>query len=231
MSKCFYIGEPPIEVWIHRSSRAKRYSLRVSSVDGAVRLTMPKNGREKAALDFARDKADWLQAAMDRQPKQQLVGYESALPIEGQIYTIRKAAVRTPRLEGTDLLIGGNEATLGKRLAGYLKGLARDRLALASRQYADKLDREFSKITLRDTRSRWGSCTHDGNLMFSWRLILAPPSVLDYVAAHEVAHLVEMNHSPAYWTNVARIMPEFETHRRWLKTHGSDLHRYQFVGT
>lgn len=228
MSKSFHIGDPPIEVQLHRSARAKRYSLRVSSLDGSVRLTMPQYGREKAALDFVREKSDWLQSAMARQPQPHVVGYQSELPVEGQLYTIRPARIRTPRLEGGDLLIGGNEATLGKRLAGFLKARARERLAHASRHYAEKLGRDFAKITLRDTRSRWGSCTHDGNLMYSWRLILAPPEVLDYVAAHEVAHLIEMNHSPAFWANVAAIMPGYKTQRSWLRTHGSSLHRYQF---
>jgi predicted metal-dependent hydrolase len=90
------------------------------------------------------------------------------------------------------------------------------------------LGRRYTRLTLRDTRSRWGSCSATGALSYSWRLILAPPRVLDYVAAHEVAHLAQMNHSPAFWAEVARLMPDYESPRAWLRREGSALHRYRF---
>ncbi len=90
--------------------------------------------------------------------------------------------------------------------------------------------RPFHRLTLRDTRSRWGSCTVDGGLMYSWRLAMAPPEVLDYVAAHEVAHLVEMNHAPAFWAVVRRLVPDYAPRRAWLKQHGQRLHAYRFGG-
>ncbi|GFE63244.1 hypothetical protein KIN_03180 [Litoreibacter roseus] len=109
-----------------------------------------------------------------------------------------------------------------------LKVTARDRLASASQKHAETLGRPFHKITLRDTRSRWGSCTSQGNLMYSWRLILAPPEVLDYVAAHEVAHLAHMDHSQRFWTAVGGLCPGYQTPRAWLRRNGATLHRYQF---
>jgi predicted metal-dependent hydrolase len=90
------------------------------------------------------------------------------------------------------------------------------------------LGRRFSRLSLRDTRSRWGSCSSRGGLSYSWRLILAPPDVLDYVAAHEVAHLAEMNHSPAFWALVARLCPGYQAPRGWLRREGAGLHRYRF---
>ena len=110
----------------------------------------------------------------------------------------------------------------------WLKVLARDRLARASTHYAGLVGRSYSSLALRDTRSRWGSCSPGGRLMYSWRLIMAPPAVLDYVAAHEVAHLVELNHSPAYWAVVSRICPDWQGHRSWLHDQGSALHRLRF---
>lgn len=109
-----------------------------------------------------------------------------------------------------------------------LKCLARDRLAEATDRHAASIGRQVRRITLRDTRSRWGSCTSEGNLMFSWRLILAPPEVLDYVAAHEVAHLVHMDHSRAFWAQVERLFPPHEPARAWLKREGTGLHRWRF---
>ncbi|MGB5557542.1 MAG: M48 family metallopeptidase, partial [Paracoccaceae bacterium] len=126
------------------------------------------------------------------------------------------------------LLVPGAPEQAAARIRAFLKLAARDRLNVAVDRYADLAGRRVSNITLRDTRSRWGSCTSDGRLMFSWRLIMAPPRVLDYVAAHEVAHLVEMNHSPAYWAVVRRIYPDYEVQRRWLRAHGQKLHAVRF---
>jgi hypothetical protein len=114
------------------------------------------------------------------------------------------------------------------RIAAFLKVRARDRLAAASDHYAAQIGRKVVQISLRDTRSRWGSCTPDGALMYNWRLIMAPPAVLDYVAAHEVAHLIEMNHSPAFWAVVARIYPNWQVQRDWLKRNGAVLQAVRF---
>jgi predicted metal-dependent hydrolase len=108
----------------------------------------------------------------------------------------------------------------------FLKREARRDLALSVRRYAEVLGVKFTRISVRDQSSRWGSCTSDGVLSFSWRLILAPPFVLDYLAAHEVAHLVEMNHSARFWRVVARICPETDRAKAWLHAHGNELHRY-----
>lgn len=118
----------------------------------------------------------------------------------------------------------------GPAVLAALKCLARDRLAEASDRHATAIGRKVGRITLRDTRSRWGSCTSEGNLMYSWRLILAPPEVLDYVAAHEVAHLVHMDHSRAFWAQVERLMPGHKSARDWLRREGTGLHRWRFEG-
>ena len=106
--------------------------------------------------------------------------------------------------------------------------LERDRILVPEATAPARLGRGYTRITLRDTRSRWGSCTSDGALMFSWRLILAAPEVLSYVAAHEVAHLAEMNHSPAFWRTVERLYGDYRPPRAWLRAEGGGLHRYRF---
>ena len=157
------------------------------------------------------------------------VSWGSDIPVEGQMLRIAPGDGRRVLPDGDALLVPGPADGVAARLLAFLKTLARDRLATASDRYAAMIDRPYSRLTLRDTRSRWGSCTTAGGLMYSWRLIMAPPEVLDYVAAHEVAHLQEMNHSPAFWGLVEQtLMPDYRDPRRWLREEGGALHRYRF---
>ena len=223
-------GNPPIAVTLRRSARARRISLRVSALDGRVTLTMPRGLPEQEGLDFARTKKDWLAKQLAKQVPDVTVGIGAALPVEGRVMTVVAGAGRRIAAQEDTLHVPGDTSTAGLRVQAWLKTLARERLAAASDRYAARLGSGYNRLTLRDTRSRWGSCTSDGGLMYSWRLILAPADVLDYVAAHEVSHLQEMNHSPAYWAIVARLCPHYETPRKWLRLHGSALHRYRFGG-
>jgi predicted metal-dependent hydrolase len=221
-------GDPPVEIVLRRSARARRYSLRVSALDGRVTLTLPLRGSAAEGLAFARDRETWIRAALARQPDAATVGFGTVLTVEGRALTLTPAPVRGPRIEGPALLLPPDPARAAARTAAFLRELARDRLAAASDRHAAALGRRITRISLRDTRSRWGSCTHDGALMYSWRLILAPPEVLDYVAAHEVAHLAEMNHSAAFWAVVARLCPGWKERRNWLRRDGASLHRWRF---
>jgi predicted metal-dependent hydrolase len=122
-----------------------------------------------------------------------------------------------------------NQARSGPAAKAFLTNLARDRLTAASDKYAERIGHRFRAITLRDTRSRWGSCTAERRLMYSWRLAMAPADVLDYVAAHEVAHLEHMDHSADFWRAVAQLCPNYESHRTWLRENGPSLHRFVFT--
>ncbi|MEM7438501.1 MAG: SprT family zinc-dependent metalloprotease [Pseudomonadota bacterium] len=222
------IGDPPITIAVKRSARARRYSLRISSVDGGVSLTVPQRANLDDALDFARTKEAWLRGHLDLKPDTVTVGIGACVPIEGQMVTVATGQGRKTIRSGDVLQVPVRGAP--RRVKAYLQTLARDRLSNASDRYAARLGRSFSKITLRDTRSRWGSCTSEGALMYSWRLVMAPPSVLDYVAAHEIAHLVEMNHAPAFWSVVESLYPDHRSARSWLREEGPALHRYRFDG-
>ena len=221
-------GQPPVEITLRRSARSRRFSLRVSQLDGRVTLSMPLRAREAEAMDFARSHESWLRAALARRPAHALVTMGDQIPVEGRLLTLAPGTARSPQIEGDLLLLPGDPAQAAARTAAYLKTLARDRLAAASDHYAALINRQATRLTLRDTRSRWGSCAQDGALMYSWRLIMAPPAVLTYVAAHEVAHMVQMNHSDAFWAVVTRLYPHWQTQRKWLHAHGKDLHAYQF---
>lgn len=224
-------GPPPVEITLRRSARARRFSLRVSRVDGKVTLSLPLRAREAEAMAFLRAQEGWLRNALARMPVVSTVGLGDVIPYEGLSFTLAPGTGRGIRAEGDRLLIPGDPAQAGARLQAWLKVRARDRLVAASDRYAGLIGRKLLRVTLRDTRSRWGSCAHDGALMYSWRLIMAPLPVLEYVAAHEVAHMLEMNHSPRFWAVVNRLYPGWEAQRGWLRTHGSALHALRFGGT
>lgn len=221
-------GLPDLDITLRRSARARRFSLRVSSLDGRVTLSMPARAREAEALAFARAQEGWLRQALARVPQGAEVAMGGEIPFEGKPLRLMPGSGRAIRVEGDSLLVPGDPAQAGARVAAWARARARDRLAEAADRYAAQIGRKVAQVALRDTRSRWGSCTADGRLMFSWRLILGPPAVLDYVAAHEVAHLVEMNHSPAFWTVVERLYPGWQVQRAWLRRHGSALHAIRF---
>jgi predicted metal-dependent hydrolase len=221
-------GSPPVEIVLKRSARARRFSLRVSRLDGRVTLSLPARAREAEAMAFARAQEGWIRETLADMPQRAGVGIGSVLPVEGRLLLLAPGAGRAVRVEGDSLLIPGDPAQAGARAGAFLRALARERLVAASDRYAAMIGRRVERVTLRDTRSRWGSCAQDGALMYSWRLIMAPVSVLDYVAAHEVAHMEQMNHSAAYWAVVDRLYPGWQVQRKWLHAEGQALHQYRF---
>ena len=228
MTETFLAGDPPIPLVLRRSARARRISLRISQLDGRVTLTLPKRLALREAMAFAQSKEGWIRKHLEERGADVQVGIGSDVPVGGRMLRVVPGKGRGVQLGAEEIAVPGPEARVGVRLQAYLKEVARDRLAGACDDYAARLGRSYSRITMRDTRSRWGSCTSEGALMFSWRLIMTPPEVLDYVAAHEVAHLAEMNHSPAFWAGVERIYGPYKEPRKWLRTEGNALHRYRF---
>ena len=217
---------PEVEVVLRRSARAKRLSLRVSRLDGRVTMTLPRGVSLRAAQSFADEKAEWIGKAVDRSVVPVTVCQGTEIMLEGQTFRIGPAKSRSARVIRESILAPvGRE---GPAIKALFKTLARSRLSVAVDGFADELGKSAGRVTLRDTRSRWGSCTSEGNLMFSWRLIMAPPEVLSYVAAHEVAHLVHLDHSKAFWSLVEELFPDYQAQRLWLREHGPGLHRYQF---
>ncbi len=130
------------------------------------------------------------------------------------------------RGEHPTLAVHGAAPHAARRVTDFLKREARRDLIAAVARHAAALGVATGRLTLKDTTTRWGSCSVSGDLSFSWRLILAPPYVLDYLAAHEVAHRREMNHGPRYWAHVARLVPDYDRAEDWLKAYGATLHRY-----
>jgi len=222
-------GAPEVRVHLRRSGRARRMSLRVSRLDGKVTLTIPARAPVRAAIDFAEDRAAWIRRHLAEIGAPEPVALGATLPVEGAPCRVVAASRSALRPEAGEIAVARRAASVPGTVAGLLKALARERLTAASDAHAGRLGRPYTRITLRDTRSRWGSCSADGALMYSWRLVMAPPEVLDYVAAHEAAHLERMDHSQAFWAVVAELCPRYAAPRAWLRRHGQELHRYRFT--
>lgn len=220
-------GEPPVEVILRRSARATRFSLRVSRSDGRVSLSLPVWAPEREALAFLRDREDWLRHHLETAPRPAVARIGAAVPVCGVARDVVAGTGRSARFSDGVIAVAPGPRE-GPRIKALLTALARERLSAAVTRHAERLGRGTGRLSLRDPRSRWGSCSSKGDLMFSWRLIMAPPEVLDYVAAHEVAHLAEMNHSARFWAVCERLCPEYRGHRTWLKAHGADLLAWRF---
>jgi predicted metal-dependent hydrolase len=220
-------------VQVRRDRRARRFTLRVHPVSREAVLTMPPRSPLTDAQRFAQAHVGWLAARLGSLPKAMPFVDGGMLPLRGVPHRIvhrpdSRGTVWTECDESGDplLIVAGGEAHVSRRVHDFLKRQARHDLQSAAARYAQTLDVRIVRMSIRDQSSRWGSCTSAGVLSFSWRLILAPPEVLDYLAAHEVAHLVEMNHSARFWRVVDRICPHTASAKAWINTHGNDLHRY-----
>lgn len=237
-----------VEVHQRRSSRAQRLILRVDAARNRVELVLPPRLSDQRAWRFLESKRDWLSARLAEIPATVPFAPGQRLPLRGTDHEIRHvagtprdqrpvwiapaaAARPAPDPDGTvaampAVVVSGAEQHLARRLTDWLKAEARRELSDRTREKARHLGRRVLKVSVRDPRSRWGSCSAAGRINYSWRLILAPPAVLDYVVAHEVAHLVELNHSDRFWALVAGLTAEVAGPRAWLRHHGSRLHRY-----
>ena len=220
-------------VLIRRAPQARRYTLRVKAATREAVLTMPLRGSIATARDFADRHGGWLATRFEKLPAVVAFAPGALVPLRGTPHRIEHRATgrggawieRTA--DGNDLIVvAGDPVFVGRRVRDFLRREARRDIDAAARAHARSLGVTIRKVSIKDTVSRWGSCASDGSLSFSWRMILAPPFVLDYLAAHEVAHRVEMNHSARYWRVVASIFPEYERAENWLKRHGADLHRW-----
>lgn len=224
-------------VEVRRHPGARRMTLRVSRTRRAVIVTLPVQCALAEADTFLKRNIDWVRERLTNVPPLQPFCDGSEMPLRGKAHAIafgRRSACDA-RGRGVVRAVPGapplldvaGEAEHGpRRLLDWLAGEARADLDARVRFHAERLAVKPKRIVVRDQSSRWGSCSTTGVLSFSWRLIMAPPEVLDYVAAHEVAHLIEMNHGPKFWALVARTMPGHDSAKMWLKMCGADLHRY-----
>lgn len=219
-----------VAVDLRRHPRARNYTLRMAGPARPPVLTMPKRGSLSEARRFLDRHSGWLRSQIDKLPPATTIADGQPFPLRGVLYTIRHdpAARGTVTVQADPddplLIVAGDPRHLRRRVLDYMKREARKDIEWAVIRHSLAVGVRARAIRLRDQTSRWGSCSPDGQLSFSWRLVMAPPFVLDYLAAHEVAHLRELNHSQRFWRLCESLCPETAAARRWLGHNGPALH-------
>ncbi len=217
-----------VAVRLRVNPRARRISLRIDGRTGEAVATAPNARRLAEAAAFARSKPDWLRSRLARRPAAAPLIPGAEIPYRGERLRLQQTpSASAARLseDGAVLIAGGDAEGFARRVETFLKRQARAELTARTAAHAAALGLPSPTLTLRDTRSRWGSCNAARRAVnYSWRLILCPPAVLDYVAAHEVAHLVEPNHGPRFWALVERLYDDPSAERDWLRRHGAGVH-------
>jgi predicted metal-dependent hydrolase len=222
------LGSVETALLVRRHPRACRASLRLSTDGEGVVVVIPAQGRLEDGVAIARRHADWIRDRLESVPARVPFAEGAAIPVYGRTRVVRHVATGRPgvRENGEMLAVGGSAESVRAQIEAWLRGEARRVVTALAHAKAERLGHPLLRISVRDVRSRWGSCSSAGALSFSWRLILAPPAVLDYVVAHEVAHLAERGHGPAFWRTVARLTEHMDVGRAWLRRHGRNLLRY-----
>ena len=225
------IGERPAPLVVRVNRRAKHLILKVDPYAGEILVTAPTKRTVGEAIAFAKERAGWIESQLDDALRTRPFTENMVIPFLGQPHVIRRsggprAPVRIILDPTVSIHVGGDEAHLNRRLTDWMKREARTALTERVDRFCTILDKKRRVIRIRDTRTRWGSCSSDGALSFSWRLIMAPPEILNYVAAHECVHLIHMNHSPAFWRRVASLGVDPRAAENWFNKNGAALFSY-----
>ncbi len=221
-----------VPVRLRRNKRARRLILRTElDPDGGkpgVVVTLPKDVHEREALEWAGTQVTWISRSLGKLPERVPFLEGATIPLSGVDHVIRHRPDARRGVWTADgiIFVSGRSEHLARRVMDWLKKEACARITDKVHDKAGQLDVGFGRVAIRDPKSRWGSCASNGNLNFSWRLVMTPDFVFDYVVAHEVAHLLEHNHGAGFWSLVGQLTFEPERARAWLNSHGQGLHRY-----
>ncbi len=228
ITKTYVLDGLELPVEIRRNRRARRITLSIDAQTGTPQLVIPRGTSYAEALKFLHRESDWILNKIDELPPRVLFEDGAGVPLLGRKCRIRHLPLLPPEVcrEGDELVVGGRDKDVKYRVTEWLTNAALQKLTELAQQKMRSLGRSSAKVSVRDPKTRWGSCSEQGYLSFSWRLILAPPSVMDYVVAHEVAHLNEFDHGPNFWLLVERLCPRHRMPKHWLTRHGAKLLRY-----
>jgi predicted metal-dependent hydrolase len=226
------LGDSEIVLSVRRSARARRVMVRIHPVTFSVELVLPRRASLADGLRFAARQSHWIERRLKRLPPRVTLAEGALVPILGVPHRLRHVAKARRSVErllmedgSAELIVGGGEAAhVARRVKDFLRGEARRIIAPLAHDKAAQIGKRIRRFSLRDSRTRWGSCSSSGSLSFSWRLVMAPPHVVDYLAAHEVAHLLEQNHGARFWQRCAELAAEeIAPSRLWLRKHGEAI--------
>ena len=214
---------------------ARQLTLRIDAGGRSLRVTIPPGLAHGEVNRFLKRQQDWLEERLAKLPKRPLVRPGIRIPLRGVPHAIvhlpeRRGTVTVGRkVDGTPaLFVHGEREHLPRRLADFLKKQAKKDIEALVLKHTTAINKRAKSVRFRDTSSRWGSCTSDGKLSFSWRIMMAPKPVINYLVAHEVAHLRQMNHGPKFWKLCEELCPDTERCKDWLKRNGNALQAIQF---
>ena len=218
-------------VQVKRSKRARRLALRLDPVERVINLVVPQRMPLEQAYFFAMEHEKWVRETLDKLPEPIPFTHGTVLPVFGDTITlditIDDSLKRTRVKQVDDILqIKTYQSDPTNRITTHLKKIARTGLADMASDKADQIGKTISHVTVRDTKSRWGSCSQEGSISFSWRLIFAPYTAIDYVVAHEVAHMIHMDHSKDFWSVCEKLSSDYKQGKQWMKKHSNELMRY-----
>ena len=217
-----------VDVLWRRHARARRVSLRVDPTSGAVVVTLPPRASRASGLALLQSHADWIAARLDALPGAIGLADGALVPLSGEPHVVRHEPLGRGGVwiePGGALVVSGGAEFLPRRIGDFLRAEAKRRLIETAERIGGPAALRPRRIVIKDTRTRWGSCTASGVVMLAWRLVMAPPGVQHYVAAHELAHLRHMDHGAAFWALVDTLTPHRETAEAWLRVHGAGLLR------
>ena len=215
------------EIKVKKTSTAKKLILRIDEKTHCAVVSIPKYCSQKQALKFLQDHEDWIINSLAKLPKLTNFYDGEEINVFGQKYKIcYDEKHKGTCFEGELLKVGGAIDFLHRRVKDFLKKNAVDKLAKMSVETARKIGVKVASVSVKDTKSRWGSCSTVGNINYNWRIVFAPKEVIDYLVCHEVSHLKHPNHSTDFWHQVEALCPCCKEARRWLKVKGKDLYKY-----
>lgn len=218
---------------VRYNPRAKNLTLRIEPGGRGLKVTAPPGISDREIARFLTRQAGWLKSKLDQVPDQPVLAEGMKVPIRGVPHLIVRETGRgvSHQREGSasaELVVYGESRFVARRVADYLKNCAKQDIAPLVQHHTKTIDRKARSVRYKDTKSRWGSCSSDGNLSFSWRIMMAPPTVINYLVAHEVAHLKHMDHSPRFWAQCEALCPDMKRAKDWLKRNGTKLQAIGF---
>jgi len=212
-----------------KTTRAKRLTLRIDSKERLPVLSLPPRCTQKQAIKFVDEHQEWILENLQKLPQSKRFTSGEQISLFGKEILIQHAPEKRwgARIEKDILYVSGESTFTHRRVKDFIKKTAQGKFYALSKKQAEKINCEINDVTIKDTKSRWGSCSSLHNINYNWRLALAPKEVIDYIVAHEVSHLIHQDHSPAFWTCVKKLCPQYKKGQTWLKQHGKELYIYE----